>query len=395
MLRKTVFWLHLCCGVIGGLIILMMSASGVILTYERQILAWQDRVYYQPPPPNASRLAIDELLSIATSKQQFEATSITLENNPAAPVIVREGRSASYYINPYSAQIYTPRSDSLDRFFSVITRWHRWFNTTDASRVRARAITGAANLLFLGLVLSGMYLWLPAIFKRATMRMRIWFHPNAKSASARDFNWHHVFGFWAAIPLLVIISSATVFNYSWANDLVYFLAGDDSRKQAAAQTSPTEEVDATANENFNSVASQSLEQLFLAATDYKPDWRRLTLTLPQDVFEPQLRIGFDQGNGGQAHKRHNLTLDRASAAVEQWAPFDSLSPGRQIRSWLRFLHTGEALGLIGQSLAGMASIAASLLVWTGLSLSLRRFLAFRKRIQKKRAAGQDISLESS
>jgi uncharacterized iron-regulated membrane protein len=40
---------------------------------------------------------------------------------------------------------------------------------------------------------------------------------------------------------------------------------------------------------------------------------------------------------------------------------------------LRFLHTGEALGLPGQAVAGIASLGATLLVFTGLSLALRRF----------------------
>ena len=56
-------------------------------------------------------------------------------------------------------------------------------------------------------------------------------------------------------------------------------------------------------------------------------------------------------------------------------PFTDQSPGVQARRWVRFLHTGEALGLAGQTLAGLASAAAALLVWTGLSLALRRFHA--------------------
>jgi len=33
MLRKTVFWIHLSVGVGAGLVILMMSVTGVLLTY--------------------------------------------------------------------------------------------------------------------------------------------------------------------------------------------------------------------------------------------------------------------------------------------------------------------------------------------------------------------------
>ena len=40
MFRSTIFWIHLVCGVVTGAVVLMMSVTGVLLTYERQILAY-------------------------------------------------------------------------------------------------------------------------------------------------------------------------------------------------------------------------------------------------------------------------------------------------------------------------------------------------------------------
>ena len=57
----------------------------------------------------------------------------------------------------------------------------------------------------------------------------------------------------------------------------------------------------------------------------------------------------------------------------RWQPF-SAEPGRRLRSILRFAHTGEVLGIVGQTIAGIVSLGAVLLVYTGLALSLRRFL---------------------
>ena len=42
MVRSTIFWIHLVCGVAAGVVVLMMSVTGVILTYERQMLAWAE-----------------------------------------------------------------------------------------------------------------------------------------------------------------------------------------------------------------------------------------------------------------------------------------------------------------------------------------------------------------
>jgi uncharacterized iron-regulated membrane protein len=100
----------------------------------------------------------------------------------------------------------------------------------------------------------------------------------------------------------------------------------------------------------------------------------LTLNIPADAEAPTVRIGIDQGNGGQPQLRHNLTLDAATGAVAGYAPFSSQTTGQKARSWIRFLHTGEALGIVGQTIAGLVSFTSILMVWTGLALAYRRLL---------------------
>jgi threonine/homoserine/homoserine lactone efflux protein len=50
---------------------------------------------------------------------------------------------------------------------------------------------------------------------------------------------------------------------------------------------------------------------------------------------------------------------------------------------VRFGHTGEAGGVIGETVAAVASLGAAFLVWTGLSLALRRLRAARERQAKR------------
>jgi uncharacterized iron-regulated membrane protein len=46
---------------------------------------------------------------------------------------------------------------------------------------------------------------------------------------------------------------------------------------------------------------------------------------------------------------------------------------------MRFAHTGEVLGLPGQTVAGIVSAGAVVLVWTGFALAWRRFRAWLSR----------------
>jgi uncharacterized iron-regulated membrane protein len=173
MFRKTIFWLHLACGVSAGVVVLMMSVTGVVLTYERQAQVWEDRSYYAEPEAGQQMMTADELIAASRSLEGFEPTSLMLNSDPTAPAVLSQGRSQTQYLNPYSGDAYNPHSDFLSAFFASVRGWHRWFNMTGDNRNSARVITGAANLMFLFLVLSGIYLWLPKIYARATLRARV------------------------------------------------------------------------------------------------------------------------------------------------------------------------------------------------------------------------------
>jgi uncharacterized iron-regulated membrane protein len=388
MVRSTIFWLHLICGVLVGLVVLMMSVTGVILTYERQMLAWAERATFPAPASGAERLTLEELVEAAKLRRpEFTPTTIVVRNDPAAPVTLSAGRGSSLLADPYSGEVREPGAQGLRSFFSAVTGWHRWFNATGDNRAIARAITGASNLGFLFLILSGLYLWLPRIFKWAAFKARLLFNAKSTTAKARDFNWHHVFGIWSAIPLVVIVATATVFYYPWANDLVYLSVGEQPPRAAgggggggrgAAPAEPQATVqDGTAIEHLSYDA-------LLARAAEQGEWRTLTLNIPTDMTAQTVRIGIDQGNGGQPYLRHTLTLDAATGAVAAWAPFSSQTTGQQARSWVRFLHTGEALGIVGQTVAGLVSFTSILMVWTGFALAYRRLV--QPLLRRRRAA---------
>lgn len=71
-----------------------------------------------------------------------------------------------------------------------------------------------------------------------------------------------------------------------------------------------------------------------------------------------------------------------SAMDLRWEPFSSMTLGRRLRMVLRFAHTGEGVGLAGQTVAGLVSAGASALVYTGLALTWRRAWQVRRRYQE-------------
>lgn len=374
MLRKTIFWMHLACGVSAGLVVAMMSLTGVLLTYERQIVAWADRAQYADAASAGERRSLDALLEqVRAMNPGFTPSTITLRSDPRAPVAFTAGRDRILLANPYTGAVAEQGGRRLRAFFESVEGWHRWFDVGGASRATARAITGAANFAFLFLVLSGMYLWLPRVWNGVAFRTRLLFKPKATSGKARDFNWHHVFGIWSALPLAVIVASAVVFSYPWANNLVYRSVGEEPPARGppggGPGFAPTGSPDASAARERLSYAD-----LFARAAAGVDGWRTLTLTGPLTPGATTARFSIDLGNGGQPQLRHTLALDAATGATQSWQPFSSQSTGQKARVWIRFLHTGEALGVLGQTIAGIVSLTSLVMVWTGLALAYRRLI---------------------
>ena len=107
-----------------------------------------------------------------------------------------------------------------------------------------------------------------------------------------------------------------------------------------------------------------------------PRWRTIDLALP--IAGPVVSSAIDR-SFGQPQSRAPLVMDRHSSAVVRFDTFADQNPGQRTRSWLRFVHTGEYYGVIGQATAGLASLAGVFLVYTGFSLGLRRSLAWKQR----------------
>ena len=106
------------------------------------------------------------------------------------------------------------------------------------------------------------------------------------------------------------------------------------------------------------------------------------------------QVTVDTGTGAQPQKKGTLQLDRVTGETKKWEPFEAQSKGRQWRSWMRFVHTGEYYGLVGQTIACLVTAGSVVLVYTGLALTWRRFRAWRA-AQAARRAGDDGRIETT
>jgi uncharacterized iron-regulated membrane protein len=391
-LRKSLFWIHLAIGCSAGAVVFLMSVTGVLLAYQRQITSWADRSLRSTPrTPDSRRLPLDAMIAGVRAGETDLPSAVTVRADPAAPAEISFGREHVFLVDVYSGRILGESSRAVRTFFQVVENWHRWLGAPIERRQTARAVTGACNLGFLILVISGPLLWLPRRWSFQNVRAMA-FLRRGLSGRARDFNWHNVIGIWCAVPLFLIVLSGVVMSYPWANSLVYRLTGsempaqDNSTRARGGTTRPREEGRGRSENARDPIAlgglDQTLDQSWRRAEQQVPAWRSITLRLPQGGRGP-LAFTIDAGAGGRPDLRSQLTLDRRTGEIVRWEPFSSYNTGRRVRSWLRFLHTGEAGGVAGETVAGIASAGAAML-WTGIWLACRRL----RRWNTRRSAAQ-------
>jgi uncharacterized iron-regulated membrane protein len=433
-IRSVLFWAHLSIGIAAGALILLMSITGVLLGFERQMIAWIDGAP-RVEATGEAQLPIDTLLA-RVGVARADVASVLVKRDPTYPVTIRlrERGTAPILAHPTTGAVLTPSGDgSGQRFFSAMRRWHRWVGA-EAGELRAKmkVLNGVANLIFLALVLSGLYLWWPRHWSLARLRATAWPQFRHRAGHVRDFNWHNSLGFWFAIPLAIIIATGAFFSFRWPGQYLDIALGSEQERSAArtaiaearaareaakneAETTAPSTVPAAtaapasaAGGSSRETASEepppnpvrtddaSLAQYVAAAAAVHPEWAQLTITMP-DARASVARVAVAEGNTYRPDLRWTLDVDRASATVAKSSGYEDLSTARKLRSWVSFGHTGEVFGIPGQLLATIASAVGVLLVWTGFALAWRRArqaLRRRRRSIPAVATLPDASLES-
>lgn len=133
-LHAIIFWSHLLAGVIGGIVIFIMAATGFILMYEHQMVEFAERDVRElvPPKANAPRLSLDEIIAGArATNPDTQPTGIVLRNRPEAAVAVGFGRNGTTYVNPYTGEVLGKGSQLHDWF-------HKSSTGTDGSAEKAK-----------------------------------------------------------------------------------------------------------------------------------------------------------------------------------------------------------------------------------------------------------------
>lgn len=366
MIRAVVLRLHLAAAVVAAAPILVMAATGIVLSLENAAVKLsQPRL--AALAPDAERMPVAELLQAARRSGAldgpFEAVSIRYEAARRAPVRLGSARGEQLFLDPYVGAALGRGSLAVAEFFEGVRAWHRWLAAPGGLVRQGRAVTGAANVALLFLLATGPLLWLPRPFNRRT------FVASAKPlrgarGQARALSWHKVAGFWLAGPLLVIAASAVVLSYPRLGDRAAPVVG-------AALPLGSIVASSAVGARGAGDGRAGLDAALAAAERAAPEWRSIVVHVPREG-STEVAVEVRTGLEGQPQRAAAMTVDARTGVVVRWEAFGDVGPGRRGQQFFRHAHTGEYWGVAGQALAAIASLGAVCLVWTGMAMAWRR-----------------------
>ena len=374
MVRKVFFWMHLVSGVLAAVVVVIMSVTGVLLTYEQQMIENADMQLYRVTTVGNQQISLQHAMMVVANETGRDPTGITIRRANDAPYEVLMGRRGNGYVDAYTGEYLGTGDADIREFFGLMTDWHRRLGMEGDGRATGRMFTGVSNLLFLFLVLSGMYLWLPRIWKWVLFKNNLWFNPKVSNAKARDYNWHHVFGIWSAIPLVVVVATAVVFSYPWANDLIYTVVGEDPPQRGGGRGGGGPGSSVVNIQAAPGAVAMSVDELLAEVQNMADGWHLITVS-PDVNSNASVSMNIQFASGRQPQYEETWQVDPFTGQVAAKSVWEDRNIGARARTAVRFLHTGEYLGVAGQTIAGLVSLFSLIMAWTGIALAWRRLIS--------------------
>ena len=392
-MHKTIwFKIHWFLGITAGIILLIVGATGAILSFEKEIMkAINSDTYYVKVIEGQDKLNVKELLEKFQSQMpeaKINSISFSLDATSSTVInIAGEGENArrgiSKYVNPYTAEV-LPDLVGKD-FFGFILRLHRWLAFPQEIREVGKQTVAISTISLIVLIISALVIYWGrikhAFFKSFTFKFK---HKGRAFLSTM----HSAIGMWV-IPLYLLASLTGLFwSYEWYNNALYKIAGVEKpqRNQQPQGQNPQQQQmiegqkqdekpqgqrEGKPQDKNNSVKLDDLQKAVNMFDIFiQRDYSKVTLRIPQKgtIYS----FNYLDVNPDHYRATNTLELDINSWQLLKHDIYNEKPLNERLMKSILPLHTGEYFGIIGQTGMFIASSLMSLFTITGFMLFIQR-----------------------
>jgi uncharacterized iron-regulated membrane protein len=369
--------LHLWLGLATGLIVLIVSLTGAVFVWEKELFALlhPELVYVErgTAPQSFTRLRDVAQDALAPGRR---ARSANLFADPGRSVVffaskVDESQPTYFseteyfdevYVDPYTARVLGVHDRKHDPIY--LTRMvHEHLLLGSAGT----HIVGGATVVFIFMVLTGVVLWWPRNRRVLATRLRV---KLAGSWKRTVYDTHNVVGFYLHVVLLVLAITGPVWTWrAWQNGIVWTLTG-----KAALIGEPVPRVEPAL---LGHAPAAPMDAALRQTRAMVPDAIRYLVEIPAAPTNI-LTVGavFNRSSLWDEYERYYYHPVTAQLLGDE--RFEEKNLGMKWRNTNYSLHTGTIFGWPTQILATLACLVAASLPVTGVLIWFPRWR--RKRL---------------
>lgn len=364
-IRKYLSGFHLILGIAAAAVLAFMAATGFMLAFAPEWIAWSERGAARLPDAGAPRQGLGPLLAAASAAAPGKSLrEVVLDRDPRAALAIASGPERTLLrLDARTGEI-LGRESRTRRLLRDVERWHRRLGMP---RGAGESLAGAAALALAGLALSGLLLSGPWIRRFGT-------RPGLPLGNAKAS--HALIGIGFAPVFLALGLSGALMAFPGAADRM-FGAGQALPKRAERPGGPGR-ADGPAGQGPIDGAVRdwgnvhvSLDSLAAFAVARVPGWRSLSVRIPDGDGEPWKGSILAYGPM-RFPVRSRFDVDPATGRASGWRDPEKAPWGARARAWLPALHTGRGFGAPGQAVAAAAALGLLFQIATAGLLAARR-----------------------
>lgn len=372
------YWIgqvHLWLGLISGIFVCFLGITGCILAFEREI---EDitQPYRFTEVQNSTLLAPSRLKQIADQQVPGKHShSIGYQVGKSAQVVYYAADPEYYWIvflNPYTGAVLKVKNMDDDFFRIVIMGHYYLWLPPDVGQ----PVLASATLMFLFLLISGLFLWWPK--NRAAMKKRFSLKLNAKWKRV-NYDLHNVLGFYMTWILIFIAISGLVMGFQWFAGSVYWISsGGESIKPFKETYSDTTAIKPDIHKQ------PAIDLLWARTMTGLPGYTGgVEIHVPEnDKLAIEVAINPDTDTYWQADYLYYDQYTLKEIPVDHiFGKLSDASLADRISRMNYDIHIGAIAGLTGKIMAFFASLVAASLPITG-------FIIWWGRKKKQKAKAQ-------
>lgn len=386
MMKKIARKLHLWLSIPFGIIITIICLSGAILVFDKEIneLIYKDR-YFVKEVKDTSLPITDIVDRVNNQLSGSTVTSVQISSEIGRNYIVGlsgEGRMTGY-VDPYTAELIHIQKRG-DGFFGKVMQLHRWL--LDSSRKVGKPVVGYTTLVFVFILITGMFVWWPKSKKQLKNRSQV----KTKYGLRRFWADMHIsVGMYAFIGLLILSLTGLTYSFSWYRTGLYTLLGVETTKKEPSNAAPkSQKGEDTGNKSksggktdkkTNQSDSKTLnvaswQKVYTQLRDENPNYK--TISIQNGSATVAQTYTFGNMRASDKYKFDNNTGNIVSCEL-----YKDQSRETKVRGWVYSLHVGGWGGMFSKILTCLVALIGASLPLTGYYIYI---IKLRNKRRKKR-----------